>query len=533
MVLCYAFSFRRKNKTGFIDGSCKRSNTYEVLGRQWDRVNDVVLGWILNSVSEKLFLGQFFSKRAKNVWEELKETYDKVDGSIMFGLYHKIHTLKQNGSFIIDYYHKLNDLWKQSNVMVELPKEVLPDVRSAYTTTSSEESHKVASSSIAGSSQRNQPSPFVSNVPNRNNFQRSNHNFNIGSRPNNLNNNRQSGGSALHDWHYRLGHPTDPMLNVLKDNLGLENKGQAIFCETCQRAKQTREHFPLNDHKSSKLGDLIHLDLWGPYKVTNSKGFSEMDAVLRNNTWKIVDLPKDRKAIGSKWIFKTKYKSSDEIDRKYVLDLLSEHCMLACKPTKTPLMSKLIISNEATDNDPILDNITDHHQLMGLVKTVYMKPHEGYFSLGNKVCGLKKSLYGLKQAPRQWNAKLISTSTENGFSQNKSDYSLYTKYEKGVYLAWLVYVDDIIITGNNTFEIEKFKVYLKFKFMIKDLSKLKYFLGIEVIDASKVFQANPIHVNDASFTKNGRADVLHFDDPELETTLPKIKGFGPSNNNIQ
>ncbi|GJY32400.1 ribonuclease H-like domain-containing protein [Tanacetum coccineum] len=92
---------------------------------------------------------------------------------------------------------------------------------------------------------------------------------------------------------------------------------------------------------------------------------------------------------------------------------------------------------------------------------------------------LKKSLYGLKQAPRQCNAKLTSTLVENGFSQSKSDYSLYTKSNKGVFLALLVYVDDIIVTGNNVSEIEKFKVYLKSKFMIKDLGKLKYFLGIE------------------------------------------------------
>nr|GEW71981.1 ribonuclease H-like domain-containing protein [Tanacetum cinerariifolium] len=66
-----------KNKTGFIDGSCRRSNTNETLGRQWDRVSDVVLGWILNSISEEHFLSQIFSKRAKHVWDELKETYDK------------------------------------------------------------------------------------------------------------------------------------------------------------------------------------------------------------------------------------------------------------------------------------------------------------------------------------------------------------------------------------------------------------------------------------------------------------------------
>nr|GEX55889.1 ribonuclease H-like domain-containing protein [Tanacetum cinerariifolium] len=65
-----------KNKNDFIDDSCRRSNTDEVLGRQWDRVNAVVLGWILNSMTEEFFLGQIFSKRGKHVWEELKETYD-------------------------------------------------------------------------------------------------------------------------------------------------------------------------------------------------------------------------------------------------------------------------------------------------------------------------------------------------------------------------------------------------------------------------------------------------------------------------
>ncbi|GJT19241.1 ribonuclease H-like domain-containing protein, partial [Tanacetum coccineum] len=111
-----------KNKTGFIDGTCKRSNTDEVLGRQWDRVNAIVLGWILNSISEELFLGQIFSKRAKHVWDELKETYDKVDGSVTFNLHHKINSLRQNGISIADYYHKLNALWKQFDALVQLPR---------------------------------------------------------------------------------------------------------------------------------------------------------------------------------------------------------------------------------------------------------------------------------------------------------------------------------------------------------------------------------------------------------------------------
>ncbi|GJV40274.1 putative RNA-directed DNA polymerase, partial [Tanacetum coccineum] len=78
---------------------------------------------------------------------------------------------------------------------------------------------------------------------------------------------------SQHDWHCRLGHPADPVLNVLIDSLNFDKKDNTGCCEICQRAKQTREPFPLSDHKSKILGDLVHLDLWGPYKVTSSEGF--------------------------------------------------------------------------------------------------------------------------------------------------------------------------------------------------------------------------------------------------------------------
>nr|GEV93360.1 ribonuclease H-like domain-containing protein [Tanacetum cinerariifolium] len=85
-----------------------------------------------------------------------------------------------------------------------------------------------------------------------------------------------------------------------------------------------------------------------------------------------------------------------------------------------------------------------------LHETVYMDLPEGYYSPDNKrVYKLKKSLYGLKQTPRQWNAKLTQTLVECDFKQSKTDYSLFTKFEKGNFLALLIYVDDIIVTGNN------------------------------------------------------------------------------------
>ncbi|GKB01223.1 ribonuclease H-like domain-containing protein, partial [Tanacetum coccineum] len=78
---------------------------------------------------------------------------------------------------------------------------------------------------------------------------------------------------------------------------------------------------------------------------------------------------------------------------------------------------------------------------------------------------------------------------------------LYTKSDKGVFLALLVYVDDIIITGNSVYEIEKFKVFLKSKFMIKNLGKLKYFLRIKVVDTDKASDKDPLLENITDYQK--------------------------------
>jgi hypothetical protein len=116
-----------------------------------------------------------------------------------------------------------------------------------------------------------------------------------------------------------------------------------------------------------------------------------------------------------------------------------------------------------------------------LDEEVYMKFPPGFRSSApNQACRLRKSLYGLKQAPRCWFAKLKSALLKYGFTQSYSDYSLFTLRRDSTELYVLVYVDDLIISGNDNKSIVSFKSYLSTCFHMKDLGTLKYFLGIEV-----------------------------------------------------
>jgi hypothetical protein len=97
-----------------------------------------------------------------------------------------------------------------------------------------------------------------------------------------------------------------------------------------------------------------------------------------------------------------------------------------------------------------------------------------------KVCRLHKSLYGLKQASRQWYSKLSSALLSMGYSQSAADHSLFLKKVGSSFTALLVYVDDIVLAGNNSLEINSVKSFLDKSFQIKDLGKLRFFLGLEI-----------------------------------------------------
>nr|XP_016490484.1 PREDICTED: uncharacterized protein LOC107810237 [Nicotiana tabacum] len=97
-----------------------------------------------------------------------------------------------------------------------------------------------------------------------------------------------------------------------------------------------------------------------------------------------------------------------------------------------------------------------------------------------KVCRLKKTLYGLKQSPRAWFDRFCKVMISFGYQQSNVDHTLFIRHQSGKVTLLIVYVDDIVMAGDDKEEIVRLKKLLASEFEIKDLGKLQYFLGIEV-----------------------------------------------------
>jgi hypothetical protein len=122
-----------------------------------------------------------------------------------------------------------------------------------------------------------------------------------------------------------------------------------------------------------------------------------------------------------------------------------------------------------------------------LQEEVYMEIPPGFTTnqTKGKVLRLKKSLYGLKQSPRTWFDRFRRAMCDMGYRHCNGDHTLFYRYIGNHITILAVYVDDIIITEDDTVEIVRLEEDLSKEFEVKDLGQLRYFLGIEIARSPK------------------------------------------------
>ena len=203
----------------------------------------------------------------------------------------------------------------------------------------------------------------------------------------------------------------------------------------------------------------------------------ELEALEVNEIWKLTQLPAGKKALDCKWVFKTKCKPDGNIeilkarlvargdiqvegkDYKHTFSPVAKfatvRCVIALATMKHWNLHQLDINNAFS------------HDF--LEEEVYMKPPPRYTQgKPGEVCKLRKSLYGLNQASRQWNLELSEFLKAHGFSQSRRDYSPFSRVVNAKWTIVLVYVDDLLVSGDDEPYMVKLKANLDQQFTIKD-----------------------------------------------------------------
>ncbi|PRQ42978.1 putative RNA-directed DNA polymerase [Rosa chinensis] len=217
----------------------------------------------------------------------------------------------------------------------------------------------------------------------------------------------------------------------------------------------------------------------------------EMEALQKSQTWELVPKPAGKRIVGCRWIYTLKYAADGTLDRykarlvakgytqTYGIDYQETFAPVAKMNTVRVLLSLLAANLDWPLKQFDVKNAFLHGDLK---EEVYMDLPPGYSlpSQAGMVCKLKKSLYGLKQSPRAWFGRFSQSMKQFGYKQSNSDHTLFLKHRKDKLTALIIYVDDMIVTGNDLEEVKKLEAHLSSVFEMKDLGGLKYFLGIEV-----------------------------------------------------
>lgn len=270
----------------------------------------------------------------------------------------------------------------------------------------------------------------------------------------------------------------------------------------------------------------------------------EISSLKNNNTWTLVDVPKNKNIVSCKWVFKTKRNLDGEVTK-----------------FKARLVARGFSQKYGTDYDQVFAPVVRHttfHTLLtvagmermttrhydaktaflngSLNEEIYMYQPEGFNINEKKLCKLNKSIYGLKQAAKSWNDTLNSILKDFDFIQSKTDPCLYTKIVKNELIYLIVYVDDFIISCRDVNLIKKTGDYFSKFFNLTDLGDLHHYLGIKIEkDEDGIYCLNQEQYIDNLLNRFGLKDAKISSIP-LDQGYSKVRDASkklPTENNYQ
>ena len=216
----------------------------------------------------------------------------------------------------------------------------------------------------------------------------------------------------------------------------------------------------------------------------------ELDSMKSNEVWDLVELSQGSKAIGYKWVYKTKRDSLSNIERykaRLVAKGFTQKKGINYTETFSPISKKdslrIILALVAHFDLELQQMDVKMTFLNGdLEEKVYMKQLEGFsFREGaHLVCKLKKSIYSLKQTSRQWYYKFHGVIISFGFVENPMDQCIFQKVSGSKTYFLVLYVDDILLATNDKGMMHGVKQFISKNFDMKDMGEASYVIGIKI-----------------------------------------------------
>ena len=211
----------------------------------------------------------------------------------------------------------------------------------------------------------------------------------------------------------------------------------------------------------------------------------EIDALAQNGTWTLVELPPDRKAVKSKWVFK--HKADGRFRARLVAKGFTQILGIDYDETFSPVARfeslRLLLALATLEDWEIHQMDVKSAFLNGLLdEEIYMEQPQGFIDPDHptKVCKLNKAIYGLKQASCAWNLQFHGVLVDLGFTRTHSDAGVYHRQDDGGTLIIILYVDDITILGDNLKSVNKLKSTLSNRYEMTDLGEIDSYLGVRI-----------------------------------------------------